>query len=349
MHITRQAHRFFRAISIASRTQSTVSQQATTAQRDTSTQKFFQVQSALKLEISPKLKVEQTSHIKVTTSYPIEGEYVAGKVVGDKRSRLYYRPDSFILNTIPSQYQVTYGSKAEAELNFYKPDMSVKGEVVYVSLRSTDYTLTPGTNTTFIREMYEKVGVIDAKNPIIDWQFTPYRGTILDDLGQEMPVLVKAYIDKGGVTQAPLDSRFTYAINYNNSTNRTVDTTALAYTTYNYIDPWHLGRKWDLKESYAQYYNQAYTRSARIVYSPYEVDQISNCTLADKYDCFGMEKITVEPEGINLIPSTPCVDPLSYRQPLVNLTSRLSTIQTTLTIQTVTTWQSQKLAETEQS
>jgi hypothetical protein len=265
-----------------------------------------------------RLKVEQTSHIKITTKQKIEGEYVAGKVIGDKRTRLYYRPDSFILNTIPVQYQVIYSSRDEAEMNFYKPDKSVNGDVVYVSLRSTDFT--EGNTVNSIREIYEKVGIIDAKNPVIDWQFTPYRGTILDDIGQEMPVLIKAYLDKGGVYNAPEDSHFSNAINFNNSATRTVDPTTTTYYTENYIDPWQMTRKWDLRESYASYYNQAYTRACRIVYSPYEVDKISACALGDRYDCFGMEKITVEPEGINIVPSSPCVDPLSYRYPNITLT-----------------------------
>lgn len=277
-------------------------------------------QIGLKVEITPKLKVEQTSHIKVTTTYPIEGEYVAGKVVGDKRTRLYYRPDSFILNTIPSQYQAVYSSREEAELNFFKPDMSVKGDVVYVSLRSTDFTEQPATGLNSIREMYEKVAIIDAKNPVVDWQFTPYRGTILDDIGQEMPVLIKAYLDKGGVTNCPTDSRFTNSINFNNSATRTTNVTTNAYYTQNYIDPWHMNRKWETKEAYNSYYNQAYTRACRVVYSPYEVDKVSACALGDRYDCFGMEKVTVEPEGINLIPTSPCVDPLSYRYPNITLT-----------------------------
>lgn len=275
----------------------------------------------LNVEVTPKLKVEQTSHIKITTNYQIEGEYVAGKVVGDKRTRLYYRPDSHILNTIPLQYQIVYSSKEDAEYNFYKPDQSVKGEVLYVSLRSTDFTES-GSTLNSIRELYEKVGIIDAKNPILDWEFTPYRGTIIDDLGQDMPVLVKAYIEKGGALVAPPDSRFTNAINFNNSATRTVDPVAVAYYTNNYVDPWHMDRKWELKESYAQYYNQAYTRACRIVYSPYEVDKVSNCQLGDRYDCFGLEKLTVEPEGIKLVPNVPCVDPLSYRYP--NITLNLS-------------------------
>lgn len=274
----------------------------------------------LKVEITPKLKVEQTSHVKITTTYPIEGEYVAGKVVGDKRTRLYYRPDSFILNTIPVQYQVVYSSRTDAELNFYKPDMSVKGDVVYVSLRGPDVTEMPATGLNSIREMYEKVGVIDAKNPVIDWQYTPYRGTIIDDIGQEMPVLVKAYLDKGGSLVAPTDSKFTNSINFNNSGTRTTNTAVNTYYTENYVDPWQMSRKWDIKESYANYYNQAYTRACRIVYSPYEVDKISSCALGDRYDCAGLEKITIEPEGINIVPTSPCVDPLSYRYPNITLT-----------------------------
>lgn len=277
-------------------------------------------QIGLKVEITPKLRVEQTSHIKITTTYPIEGEYVAGKVVGDKRSRLYYRPDSFILNTIPTQYQVVYSSREEAELNFYKPDMSVKGDVVYVSLRGPDFTEQPATGLDSIREIYEKVGIIDAKNPVIDWQYTPYRGTIIDDIGQEMPVLVKAYLDKGGSLIAPTDSKFTNSINFNNSGTRTTNTAVNAYYTQNYVDPWQMSRKWDLKESYANYYNQAYTRACRIVYSPYEVDKISACAIGDRYDCFGLEKVTVEPEKIDIVPTSPCVDPLSYRYPNVTLT-----------------------------
>ncbi|NTU61169.1 MAG: hypothetical protein HGA95_02400, partial [Caldiserica bacterium] len=143
---------------------------------------------------------------------------------------------------------------------------------------------------------------------------------IIDDIGQEMPLLIKAYLDKGGSLVAPTDSKFTNSINFNNSSTRTTNVTANAYYTQNYVDPWQMSRKWDLKESYASYYNQAYTRACRIVYSPYEVDKISSCALGDRYDCVGIEKVTIEPEQINIVPTSPCVDPLSYRYPNITLT-----------------------------
>lgn len=47
------------------------------------------------------LKVEKTSHVKVSLNYELEGEYLTGPVIGDKRTRLYYKPDSFFVRTIP--------------------------------------------------------------------------------------------------------------------------------------------------------------------------------------------------------------------------------------------------------
>ncbi|MEZ4811886.1 MAG: hypothetical protein R2883_00075 [Caldisericia bacterium] len=67
------------------------------------------------------LKIEKTSHVKVYLDHELEGVYATGKVIGDKRNRLYYRPDSFYVNTIPAEYQVVYSSPGEAERNFFHP------------------------------------------------------------------------------------------------------------------------------------------------------------------------------------------------------------------------------------
>ncbi len=275
----------------------------------------------LKVEIDKPLKVEQTSHVKVSVNPPPEGEYLSGRVIGDKRSFIYYRPDSFLARMIPSEYQVIYSSPEEAKRNGYKADFSVKGDVVYVSLRNSDVLETPFNSNDALREVIDKVGIIDAKHPVLEFEFTPYRGTVLDNLGQDMPALIRAYLDKGGSWEAPEDSKFTYSFNNQNpSDTRTVDTSVIRYADSNYVDTWHMSRKWQLKEAYANYYNQAYTRAARIVYSPYDVNKIADCTLANNYDCFGIEKLHINPEGINLIPSSPCVDPLSYRYPNISLT-----------------------------
>ncbi len=275
----------------------------------------------LKVEIDKPLKVEQTSHMKISVDPPPEGAYLTGKVICDKRTRLYYRPDSFLARMIPPEFQVIYSSPEEAKRNFYKPDFSVKGDVVYISLRGSDTLTSPYRTNPDLRELYDKMGIIDSKHPMLEWEYTPYRGTVLDNIGQEQPVLVKAYLDRGGPPAGltPIDSRFTYAFNFYNSANRATGTNEY-YFDNDYVDPYHQNRKWDFKESYASYYNQAYTRAARIIYSPYELNNIADCSLADTYDCFGMAKLHVDPEAIGIVPSSPCVDPLSYRYPNISLT-----------------------------
>ncbi|HPL90189.1 MAG TPA: hypothetical protein PLX04_08060, partial [Caldisericia bacterium] len=210
----------------------------------------------LKVEIDKPLKVEQTSHIKVSVNPPPEGEYLSGRVIGDKRSFIYYRPDSFLARMIPSEYQVIYSSPEEAKRNGYKADFSVKGDVVYISLRNSDVLETPFNSNDALREVIDKVGIIDAKHPVLEFEFTPYRGTVLDNLGQDMPALIRAYLDKGGSWEAPEDSKFTYSFNNQNpSDTRTVDTSVIRYADSNYVDTWHMSRKWQLKEAYANYYN----------------------------------------------------------------------------------------------
>lgn len=284
----------------------------------------------LKVEVDKPLKVEQTSHIKITVDPPPAGEYLVGKVVGDSRTRLFYKPDSFFVRMIPKQYQVIYSSPSEAKANFFKPDKSINGEVVYVSLRNVDVNEAPLGNSAGIRDIWDKTGILDAKHPTIEWEFTPYRGTILDQVGQDMPVRIFAFMDRGGpandttatfdVEFAPRDSRFTFALNQFNSATRTVDPNNSLYRRDNYVDPFYMNAAWTNKEAYANYFNQAYTRAARIVYSPYQLQTFADCELDDAYDCFGQAKLHVEPEGIELIPSSPCVDPLSYRYPNATLT-----------------------------
>ncbi len=268
------------------------------------------------------LKVEKTSHVKVSLNYELEGEYLTGPVIGDKRTRLYYKPDSFFVRTIPVDKQVKYSSPQEAQRNFYTPHQSIEGDVVYVNLRGPDYNIYPYTSTVQNGRLYEVndfKGIIDAKNPVLEFEYTPYSGTILDDLGQDLPYMLYAFVEKGGIDNAPIDSRFTYALTWNNSADRTIDPAGLQYSDYNYVDPWHAGRKWEMDEAYANYYNQAYTRACRTVYNPYMVQNMSECGLADKYDCYGIEKLHVAPEGIEIVPSSPCVDPLSYRYPNISL------------------------------
>jgi Glucodextranase, domain B len=269
------------------------------------------------------LKIEKTSHVKVYLDHELEGVYAIGKVIGDKRNRLFYRPDSFYVNTIPVDQQVIYSSPAEAEQNFFHPHRSIQGDQVYVTLRETDANVHPygtGAWNEYLDEIIDTTAILDAKNPVYEFEFTPYRGTIVDDIGQELPFLLRAYMDDGGIASAPQDSRFTYSFMPNkNAAERTILATDSVYYDNNYVDPWHMERKWEIDEAYANFHNQAYSRAARMVFSPYEAEFMAECGLGDKYDCFGMIKLHVDPEGIEIIPASPCVDPLSYRYPNISL------------------------------
>jgi hypothetical protein len=275
------------------------------------------------------LKVEKTSHVKVYLDHELEGVYAKGKVIGDKRSRLFYRPDSFYVNMIPAKYQVIYSSPQEAERNFYSPHRSINGDKVFITLRDADvnpplFGAQPGDPmNNYLEEVMDTTAIIDADKPAYEFEFTPYKGTIIDDLGQELPYLLKAYMDDGGIGTAPRDSRFTYSFMPDkNAAERTIDPGELVYYESNYVDPWHVQRKWEIDEAYANFYNQAYTRAARVVPSPYEADFMDECGLSDKYDCLGYERLHVAPEGINIIPGSPCVDPIGYRYPNVTLKLR---------------------------
>lgn len=140
---------------------------------------------------------------------------------------------------------------------------------------------------------YEDFRVLTADNPVATFNYTPYRGTCLET-GIPEWVEIRAYKDIGGRTIAPPDSSYTFI------------------PQYNYYDPTVWSSKWT-KLEYWQYPWGIFQKTKYFVYPP--IISMMPKELKGVYDCFGIERLQIEPEELKLVPSKSCINSLDERQP----------------------------------
>jgi hypothetical protein len=144
---------------------------------------------------------------------------------------------------------------------------------------------------------FEDFAVLTAEKPTATFQFTPYRGTARE-VGIPEWVEVRAYKDSGGSTIAPPDSTYTYL------------------PEFNYADPTVWASKWERLE-YWRYPWGEFQKTRWFVYPP--TKNLIPRELSGTYDCFGLERLQVEPEKFEILPSRECISILDERQPIVAL------------------------------
>jgi hypothetical protein len=140
---------------------------------------------------------------------------------------------------------------------------------------------------------YEDFRILTADQPTATFTYTPYRGTCLET-GIPEWLEIRAYKDLGGRTVAPPDSSYTFV------------------PQFNYYDPTVWNSKWT-KLEYWNYPWGQFQKTKYFVYPPITPPMPKE--LKDVYDCFGIERLQIEAEGLKLVPSKSCVNSLDERQP----------------------------------
>ncbi len=144
---------------------------------------------------------------------------------------------------------------------------------------------------------FEDFVVLTVDKPTATFQYTPYRGTARE-VGIPEWVEVRAYKDKGGSTIAPPDSTYTYL------------------PELNYADPTVWRSKWT-KLEYWRYPWGEFQKTRWFVYPP--TKNLIPRELSGTYDCFGLERLQIAPESLEILPSRTCVSILDERQPIISL------------------------------
>jgi len=140
---------------------------------------------------------------------------------------------------------------------------------------------------------YEDFRVLTADQPAATFTYTPYRGTCLET-GIPEWVEVRAYKDIGGRAIAPPDCSYTFI------------------PQFNFYDPTVWDSKWT-KQEYWKYPWGMFQKTKYFIYPP--ITPMMPKELAGVYDCFGIERLQIEPEELKLVPSKSCVNSLDERQP----------------------------------
>ena len=147
---------------------------------------------------------------------------------------------------------------------------------------------------------FSSFAILTHEKPTATFHYTPYTGTI-NEVGLSDWVEIRAYKDIGGSTTAPPDSTYTFL------------------REMNYADPTIWESRWTRTE-YWRYPWASLQKTRFFVYPP--TRNLIPRELSGTYDCFGLERLIIEPEPLEIKPSRTCVSILDERQPIVTLDVR---------------------------
>jgi hypothetical protein len=142
----------------------------------------------------------------------------------------------------------------------------------------------------FIGGANVKTYEITPENPVLHFQYTPYRGSCQEN-GTRDPIRIEVFFEKGGVSYpVPLDS------NLSGERIEIAQNEFDARYDYNIYDPFWIYRPWSKKQYDLKYKGD---KTPRPIVPPSGTPTFS-CGLDDIYDCYGVVNLFVAPEDLFL-------------------------------------------------
>ena len=163
----------------------------------------------------------------------------------------------------------------------------------------------PPDEGLYAKKEFNITKVIDRDNPVVEFQYTPYRGSCVDGnhgndgfrAGTTMfnQFEIRAFVERGGVkVPVPLDSDYTGRF----------DT--------NYRDPFWRRSRFNKVE-----WQENYRKEPFFIIPPEPSPPLPDF-LRNTYDCFAWIKLDIAPEEMVIKPSKACIDLVSSRFPNIS-------------------------------
>jgi len=165
----------------------------------------------------------------------------------------------------------------------------------------------PPDEGLYAKKEFNVTKVIDRDNPVVEFQYTPYRGSCNDgNHGKDgfragttvfNQFEIRAFVERGGVkVPVPLDSDYTGRF----------DT--------NYRDPFWRRSRFNKKE-----WQENYRKEPFFIIPPEPSPPLPDF-LRNAYDCYAWIKLDIAPEDLVIKPSKACIDLVSSRSPNISYT-----------------------------